>query len=1761
VSRSHKQSILATFAIIATISVPVTKTAPRDKAVAGSPSSAGGRISPVKHSYLGTPLRFERRTGSSSDFVGRGIGYAVSLSNGDAIVTLGRSGETPETITVRLAGRRGSVDASAEGELPGRSNQLIGNDLRRWKTGIPAYARIAYHDVYPGIDLVYYGTQQQLEYDFVLRTGASPADIAFDIAGGRSVKLDDTGNLVIETGTGSLIHRAPVLYQDVRGARTPIEGAYAIRPDGRVTFKVGRYDSRLPLVIDPVLSYATYLGGSAQERIHAVAIDASGSIVVAGETFSFDFPTANAVQAQPHGMGDAFVARLTPAGDALVYATYFGGSSNDGAAGLDVDASGAAYVTGSTWSWDFPTMNAFQAAPRGQSDTFVVKLDANGGLVYSTLLGGALEDYATAITVDGLGRAHLVGSTMSADFPTANALQSSAGGSAVFRTTNGGDTWSGAGNGLRTTAVRSFAIDPASPDTIYAGTQLEGVFKSTDGGTTWVASGLELGGEVSSLAIADAVPATVYAATQSGTYRSVDGGQSWAQVLPGWGTAVVVSPQSSSTIYAGLSTNSSPSGVLKSIDGGDTWTDTGLVDGVVALAVSGSTVYAATNNTVYSSVGGGSWTLANSGLTSQATALVANAGNPLVAYAATFDGVFKTVDGGVSWNALPLLAGLPIAGLAIGTSDPSTLIATVQFGGVVITNDAGENWRVTHSQNGVFYAAAIHPALATTAYLGGTVSRDAFVATLGAGGNTLEFSTYFGGSGIDRATDIAVDANGARYVVGETMSTDLPIVNAVQASFGDLQDAFALRIGPEGVTYATYLGGNGFELGTRVAVDLSGRAHIVGLTWSMNYPVVNAFQPEPGGGFSDLFVSVLDSSGAFVHSTYLGGSGGELDTSGSDLGPNVAATSAGDTYVTGTTQSLDFPVSANAFQPTHGGGQSDVFVSRLDAAGQLQYSTYLGGSGDDSGRSIALDVNGDVAVAGITTSTDFPTRNAFQPIPGGSDEGFIVRIGDQAGPADTVPPVTSVLLSGTAGLNGWYRSAVEVTLSATDGDSGSGVAAIRYRLNGGALQVYTGPFTIAAQGTTSVTAEAVDVAGNVEVPAPPTVIRIDTGAPNVAIASPQAREYLQSRTVNVSTTASDSLSGLAGPVSLTIDGAPFAGSVIDLSTLTLGAHVLAASASDVAGNTSQASVSFQVVDVLDTVINVPAEAATIQAAIDFAIDGDTVLVAPGTYHERLDFHGKAITVVSQAGPEQTIIDAGGIGSVVTFMSGETRAAVLNGFTIRGGVGASSGGGVRIGSSSPTIRGNVITGNRSCTGVGIVSNFGSPLIQGNRITQNTIVGCTGGWGIGIYIGGNSAAEIIDNEITDNTGEASSGGGIALFAAGSAVVRNNVIARNSTAGAAGCGWGGGIATANFSEAKIVDNLIVDNSACFGGGVYWLGSTGNSLFVNNTIADNEASVSWPGMYVSGFDARNQLHNNIITARTGPALYCQNGAGVSPPTLNSNDVFSAQGASYGGTCADQTGVNGNISADPAFMGPANRDYRVEMTSPVVDAGNNGAPSLPATDLAGLARVFDGNADGVARVDMGAFESRNRAPVVDAGADQTIAAGANCQGQVTLSAVASDPDGEPVTLTWSGAFGTASGPSVSLTLPLGTHVITVTADDGIGGRASDTVVVTVVDTTPPAISSVTATPSVIQKPNHEMIPVVISVAASDGCGGVDCHIASVTSNEPGDFDWYLMEALTLRVRAERAGKGNGRIYTITIECTDEAGNVATSTVTVTVPK
>jgi parallel beta-helix repeat protein len=389
-----------------------------------------------------------------------------------------------------------------------------------------------------------------------------------------------------------------------------------------------------------------------------------------------------------------------------------------------------------------------------------------------------------------------------------------------------------------------------------------------------------------------------------------------------------------------------------------------------------------------------------------------------------------------------------------------------------------------------------------------------------------------------------------------------------------------------------------------------------------------------------------------------------------------------------------------------------------------------------------------------------------------------------------------------------------------------------------------------------------------------------------------------------------------------------------------------------------------------TVIHVPAGQPTIQMGINAASNGDTVLVAPGTYQENIDFLGKAIKVTSTNGSAVTTIKNNGGGSVVTFHSGEGLKSILNGFTITGGWASFGGGGIEISNASPTITNNKIIGNQACEGDGIDVNFGSPLIKGNTITGNSQFGCSGGTGGGgIKIGGAASAQVVGNLITNNDAGSGDGGGISLFAAGTPTIMNNIISNNSTQG--GGFGGGGISMFNYSDAVIVQNLIFANSAPQGGGVYYLvpsGANGPTL-VNNTFVNNQSSSGQgSAIYANDFDVPSHLYNNIIFGTGGQtAVYCGNLNSSTPPAFFFNDVFAAQGTTYGGICSDQTGTDGNVSTDPKFVGKSN--FRLKDASPVIDAGDNSAPDLPSTDFAGNPRIIDSNGGSTAIVDMGAYE------------------------------------------------------------------------------------------------------------------------------------------------------------------------------------------------
>ncbi len=300
-------------------------------------------------------------------------------------------------------------------------NYLRGPDRSKWQTGIAAFAKVSYDGVYPGVDLVYHGDQaRRLEYDFVVAPGADPAVIEFAIAGADAVAMDENGDLEITIRHATVKQHAPVAYQVLAGVRVPVAARYLLKGADRVAFEVADYDTSSPLVIDPVLSYSSFLGGSDYDVVIWSDLGPDGAYYVAGATLSTDFPTtAGVYSATSLGGFDVIISKFAADGS-LAYSTYLGGGGDDLAIGLGIDREGHAIVAGHTWSPDFPVSpEAFQKHLAGDSDAFVTKLTADGsGLVYSTYLGGTGNDWAFINPVDAQGNTYVMGYTDSTDFPT-----------------------------------------------------------------------------------------------------------------------------------------------------------------------------------------------------------------------------------------------------------------------------------------------------------------------------------------------------------------------------------------------------------------------------------------------------------------------------------------------------------------------------------------------------------------------------------------------------------------------------------------------------------------------------------------------------------------------------------------------------------------------------------------------------------------------------------------------------------------------------------------------------------------------------------------------------------------------------------------------------------------------------------------------------------------------------------------------------------------------------------------------------------------------------------------------------------------------------------------------------------------------------------------------------------------------------------------------------------------------------------------------
>ncbi len=698
------------------------------------------------------PLNFEAQpAGGPAGFVSRGPGYSLSVETDGAVLVLDQGGDqggdqgvashaagpriamggrsvsdsakAPVVLRMSLLGANTHANLRAENPQEGASNYFLGNDPSRWRTNVQHFSKVRASAVYPGIDLVYYGNPDTLEHDFIVAPGADAGKIAMKFDGASGLRINNAGDLLISAGNGEVEMHRPVVYQGAGENRREVSGAFELRAANEVGFRIGAYDHSRELVVDPVISYSTYLGGSNPDLGYSVTTDKTGNIILVGLTRSSDFPTKGTIQPFNSTVcgglacADIFVAKFNAAGTALAFSTYIGGSNYDYfnlQAGLALDAAGNIVVAGSTESSDFPTTaGAYQKTfggdgPGGFGDGFVFKLAANGSaLIYSTYIGGNSDDGMESMAMDSAGNTYVTLLTLSANFPTTTgAYQTTCanlgtrycgvivklnptGSSLVFSTYLAGTT---------TVQDSAFAIALDAANNVY----LSGLAGSADFPTTVGAFDRTCGTDGACNSTFDAFAAKLNAAGSKLMYSTFLGGS------------------------------------------GFDWADQMVVD---------------------------------------------KAGNAYV------------------------------IGGTLSTDFPTSAAATQKAFGGTVSGCASSN--------------AFH-------------CGDLFIVKLNPTGSKLAYSTYFGGSGDEYPTSLALDLAGDLYVSGVTTSTNIAVKNPVQAAYGgDPSDGLLAELNPAGSAFlfASYLGGNDRDVALGIHVDRSGNLFVASQARSTNFPVTaTAFQ-------------------------------------------------------------------------------------------------------------------------------------------------------------------------------------------------------------------------------------------------------------------------------------------------------------------------------------------------------------------------------------------------------------------------------------------------------------------------------------------------------------------------------------------------------------------------------------------------------------------------------------------------------------------------------------------------------------------------------------------------------------------------------------------------------------------------------------------------------------------------------------------------------------------------------------------------------
>jgi Cep192 domain 4/Beta-propeller repeat len=711
--------------------------------------------------YASLPLVFEQNRGQAPaavKFLARGSNYTAFFTGNQVVMLLERSVTNPhrpssppaidghgahqndlkrDVLHLRWVAANAAPRVEGLENESGRSNYLIGNNPARWVRDVPVWSRVKYHSIYPGVDLVYYGNQRQLEFDIDLAAGVDPGSVRLEITGedhqAAKLHINSDGELVEQTRVGNVHLRKPLAYQpEGHSGKHFLAARYVIGKGGQVGFDVSGYDPAKPLVVDPVLSYSTYLGGTDYNYATGIAVDASGYTYITGYTSSVDFPVAGGVQGIFAGGNcntevntvpcfDAFVAKLNPQGTGLIYSTYLGGTGDDEGVRIAVDSSGQAYVAGFTDSLDFPTAGPLQGSNGGGAcgttayptpcyDAFVAKLTASGSnLVYSSYLGGTGDDFASSIAADSNGNAYVGGLTSASNFPvTYGALQTGYGG--------------GPFDGFVA------KINPTGSSLVYS---------------TYLGGSQE--DHVNGIALDSSGDAFLTGQTNSANFPVKGGFQ------PEYAAASCGSALSNTPCFEGFVSELNPTG-------------TGLV---------------------YSSYLGGTAASYSSDIALDSSGAAYVTGWTTSRDFPVTQGAYDTAWGGTNEA---FVAKIAPAGGAISYATYLGDVYPDQANSIAV-DGSGNAWIAGFTYGGMF--PVVSPLQAAS---GGIY--DAVVSEIDPMGSSLLFSTYLGGAGDDAANDLALDSSGNVYVAGATFSANFPVTpSALTTGYtGGSYDAWIAKI-------------------------------------------------------------------------------------------------------------------------------------------------------------------------------------------------------------------------------------------------------------------------------------------------------------------------------------------------------------------------------------------------------------------------------------------------------------------------------------------------------------------------------------------------------------------------------------------------------------------------------------------------------------------------------------------------------------------------------------------------------------------------------------------------------------------------------------------------------------------------------------------------------------------------------------------------------------------------------------------------------